>query len=106
MTLPVASAREALVGVGAVLQLIQPRVAVLAGAQSNNHVDVAAAQLEAVAFGTQNIDSQGREVPHVALDPEDATFDPIMNHLGPKLIDGFVSCAGCCINSCCIFIVS
>ena len=80
-------------------QLIQPRFAVLAGAQSNHHVDVAGAQLEVVAFGTKNIDSQGVEAPHVVLEPADAKVDPIMNHILPKLRDGFVSCMGCCIKS-------
>ena len=79
-------------------QLCQPHFAIHAGAQGNNDVGVAAAQLEVVAFGTNNLDSQGVEVLHVELEPVDAKLDPIMNHLFPKLSDGVVSGMGCCID--------
>ena len=85
-------------GFGAQSQLIQPRFGALARARNNNHVDVAGAQLEVVAFGTKNLDSQGVEVIHVELEPVDAKLDPIMNHLFPKLSDVVVSCMGCCID--------
>ena len=99
MTLMLAFACEDLGVCGASAQLIQPPFEVLAGAQSNNHVDVAGAQLEVVAFGTKNPDSQGVEVPHVLEDPAEAKLDPTLNHLVPKLKDGVISCMGCCIQS-------
>ena len=92
-------AREFLGGFDALSQLIQPPFAVLAGGQNNNHVDVAAAQLEVVAFGTKNPDIQGVEVPHVVLEPAHAKLDPTMNHLVPELPNGVVRIIGCCIHS-------
>ena len=92
-------AREFLGGFDALSQLFQPPFFVLAGAQNNNHVDVAGAQLEVVAFGTKNPDSQGVEVPHVVLEPADAKLDPTMIHSVPKLKDGCESCIRCYIKS-------
>ena len=73
------------------LQLIQPLGNVLARDQNNHSVDVTAAQLKVVTFGTKTLDSQSAEVCHVLLEPTDAKIAV------PKLAVGVVGCIGCYI---------